>query len=74
MTIRHAKEHGWLRRSELDTRTGDCWERPDGTVTLMEKGRMPSIVTATLKRKRTEADHAYLDWYAKTQRGEAEHG
>jgi hypothetical protein len=42
---RSAREHGWLRRPELDTPNCDVWELPSGTLWLLPKGETPTIVT-----------------------------
>lgn len=32
---------GWLRRRDLDTRSADAWEMPDGKLVAIKKGKTP---------------------------------
>jgi hypothetical protein len=57
-------EHGWLRRPECDTRTGDVWELPDGKLVALQRGCRPSITGVVRYATLTDADREYLRWRA----------
>jgi hypothetical protein len=48
VVIRYADEHGWLRRPECDGSNFNAWERPDGRMVAVEKGRRPTLATMNL--------------------------
>jgi hypothetical protein len=83
VNVRSATAHGWLRRADRDTRTGDAWEQPDGTLVLVEKGRKPTVLMLTppdmaAERQLNEAyraacpptgaDHEYRAWWQAKRR------
>jgi hypothetical protein len=49
---RKATEHGWLRRPELDGKTWDAWELPDGGMYIVPKGQTPQVATLTGQDRR----------------------
>jgi hypothetical protein len=51
MKVTRVKPHqlGWLRRPELDTKTADVWELPDGSLFAQEKKK--PLIIEVLKRK-----------------------